>query len=41
MTVVAEEKTLHLEYEGETVYFCAQGCLEQFKQEHMNAVVAG
>jgi xanthine dehydrogenase accessory factor len=41
MTVVAEEKTLHLEYEGETVYFCAQGCLEQFKQEHMDAVVAG
>jgi len=41
MTVVAEDKTLHVEHDGETVYFCAQGCLEQFQQEHMNAVVAG
>jgi xanthine dehydrogenase accessory factor len=41
MTVAAEATTPHLEYEGETVYFCCDGCKTKFEQEHLDAVPAG
>jgi YHS domain-containing protein len=41
MTVTAAETTPHLVHDGETVYFCCDGCLAKFQQEHANAVVAG
>ena len=40
MTVAAEATTPHLEHEGETVYFCCDGCKEKFEREHADAVVA-
>jgi xanthine dehydrogenase accessory factor len=41
MTVAAEATTPHVEHEGETIYFCCEGCKAKFEQEHMNAVTAG
>jgi xanthine dehydrogenase accessory factor len=41
MTVVASPDTLHVEHDGETVYFCCEGCKAKFEQEHANAVTAG
>ena len=41
MTVTAAETTPHLVHDGETVYFCCDGCLAKFQQEHADAVVAG
>jgi xanthine dehydrogenase accessory factor len=41
MTVMAEPGTPHVEHEGETVYFCCEGCKTKFQQEHMDAVAAG
>jgi xanthine dehydrogenase accessory factor len=41
MTVAADATTPHVEHEGETVYFCCDGCKAKFQQEHMDAVVAG
>jgi xanthine dehydrogenase accessory factor len=41
MTVAAVPSTPHVEHEGETVYFCCEGCKDKFQREHMNAVVAG
>jgi xanthine dehydrogenase accessory factor len=41
MTVTAVDSTPHVEHEGETVYFCCDGCKAKFQQEHMDAVVAG
>jgi xanthine dehydrogenase accessory factor len=41
MTVVASPDTPHVEHEGETVYFCCDGCKAKFEQEHMNAVTSG
>jgi xanthine dehydrogenase accessory factor len=41
MTVTAAPSTPHVEHEGETVYFCCDGCKDKFLQEHMDAVVAG
>lgn len=40
MTVTAVESTPHVEHDGETIYFCCDGCKEKYQQEHMNAVVA-
>jgi xanthine dehydrogenase accessory factor len=41
MTVMAEASTPHVEHDGETVYFCCEGCKTKFQQEHMDAVAAG
>jgi xanthine dehydrogenase accessory factor len=41
MTVMAEPGTPHVEHDGETVYFCCEGCKTKFQQEHMDAVAAG
>jgi xanthine dehydrogenase accessory factor len=41
MTVMAEPSTPHVEHDGETVYFCCEGCKTKFQQEHMDAVAAG
>jgi xanthine dehydrogenase accessory factor len=38
MTVAAKPETPHVEYHGETVYFCCEGCRAKFQQEHMDAV---
>ena len=41
MTVVALADTPHVEHDGETVYFCCEGCRKKFQQEHVDAVAAG
>ena len=41
MTVAAAPETPHVEHEGETVYFCCDGCKAKFQQEHSNVVAAG
>jgi xanthine dehydrogenase accessory factor len=41
MTVVAVADTPHVEHDGETVYFCCEGCKKKFQQEHADAVAAG
>jgi xanthine dehydrogenase accessory factor len=40
MTVLASDDTPHLEHDGETVYFCCDGCKTKYRQEHMDAVPA-
>jgi len=40
MTVLATPDTPHLEHDGETVYFCCDGCKAQYQQEHVDAVAA-
>jgi xanthine dehydrogenase accessory factor len=34
MTVAAVPSTLSLEHDGETVYFCSEGCREQYQRQH-------
>ena len=41
MTVVAEDATPHVDHDGETIYFCCDGCKKKFQQEHVDAVAAG
>jgi xanthine dehydrogenase accessory factor len=41
MTVMAVSSTPHVEHDGDTVYFCCEGCKTKFQQEHMDAVAAG
>jgi xanthine dehydrogenase accessory factor len=41
MTVLAAPATPHVEHDGETVYFCCEGCRAKYQQEHMDAVTAG
>ena len=41
MTVLAAADTPQLEHDGETVYFCCEGCKAKYRQEHMDAVTAG
>ena len=41
MTVLATEDTPQLEHDGETVYFCCEGCKAKYRQEHLDAVTAG
>ena len=41
MTVLATPDTPHLEHDGETVYFCCDGCRTKYQQEHVDAVAAG
>ncbi|HVP75996.1 MAG TPA: XdhC family protein [Gaiellaceae bacterium] len=38
MTVAAVPGTPSLEYEGETVYFCCEGCRTKFQAQHEHAV---
>jgi xanthine dehydrogenase accessory factor len=33
MTVLAADETLHVDHEGQRVYFCSAGCLETFRAE--------
>jgi xanthine dehydrogenase accessory factor len=40
MTVAATPDTPHLEHNGETVYFCCEGCKKKFEQEQAHAVSA-
>jgi xanthine dehydrogenase accessory factor len=40
MTVLATADTPQLEHDGETVYFCCDGCKTKYQQEHMDAVPA-
>jgi xanthine dehydrogenase accessory factor len=40
MTVLATPDTPHLEHDGETVYFCCDGCRTKYQQEHLDAVAA-
>ena len=39
MTVLATPETPHLEHDGETVYFCCDGCKTKFEKEQ-HAVAA-
>ena len=39
MTVTAEPSTLHVEHDGETVYFCAPACKRAYEEQHVG--VAG
>jgi len=41
MTVLAADDTPHVEHDGETVYFCCDGCKTKYQQEHMDVVAAG
>jgi xanthine dehydrogenase accessory factor len=41
MTVLATDDTPHVEHDGDTVYFCCDGCKTKYQQEHMDAVAAG
>jgi xanthine dehydrogenase accessory factor len=41
MTVLAAEDTPHVEHDGETVYFCCDGCKTKYQQEHMDVVATG
>ncbi|HWI08115.1 MAG TPA: XdhC family protein [Solirubrobacteraceae bacterium] len=40
MTVLAAPDTPHLEHDGQTVYFCCDGCRTKYQQEHVDAVAA-
>ena len=40
MTVAAVPGTLSVEHDGETVYFCCEGCKAKFEAEHEHAAVA-
>ena len=40
MTVAAVAGTPSVEHEGETVYFCCEGCAAEFQARHGHAVVA-
>jgi xanthine dehydrogenase accessory factor len=37
MTVAAAPGTLSLEHDGETVYFCCEGCKAEFERQHQHA----
>ncbi|MDP2711922.1 MAG: XdhC family protein [Solirubrobacteraceae bacterium] len=41
MTVIASADTPHVEHDGETVYFCCDGCKTKYQREHLDAVPAG
>ena len=41
MTVAAIASTLSVERDGETVYFCSDGCKAKFEAEHDHASLAG
>jgi xanthine dehydrogenase accessory factor len=38
MTVPAHPETIHIEHEGETIYFCREGCKAKFESEQAHAV---
>jgi YHS domain-containing protein len=40
MTVLATPDTPQLEHDGETVYFCCDGCRTKYQQEHLDAVAS-
>jgi xanthine dehydrogenase accessory factor len=40
MTVVAVEETPSVEYDGEIVYFCSEGCKAKFEAQHEHAIAA-
>ena len=40
MTVAAVEGTPSVEFDGETVYFCCEGCATRFRAQHEHAVAA-
>ena len=33
MTITPEDSVGHVEHQGQTYYFCAESCLEQFKAD--------
>jgi xanthine dehydrogenase accessory factor len=37
MTVAAIPSTLSLQHDGETVYFCCEGCKAEFERQHQHA----
>jgi len=37
MTVAVVESTLSVKYDGETVYFCGEGCKAKFETQHEHA----
>ena len=37
MTVAAVAGTLSVEHDGETVYFCSEGCKAKFEAAHQHA----
>ncbi len=39
MTVAAVATTPSLEHDGETIYFCCEGCKSRFASEHGHAGV--
>jgi xanthine dehydrogenase accessory factor len=40
MTVVVDAETPRVEHDGETVYFCCDGCRTKFEKEHVHAAAA-
>jgi xanthine dehydrogenase accessory factor len=41
MTVTVDRAALHVEHDGETVYFCAAACKSEYEQEHMGVAASG
>ena len=41
MTVVVADDTPSVEHEGETVYFCCEGCKRKFEERHGHVPAAG
>jgi YHS domain-containing protein len=37
MTVVVASDTPSLEHDGETIYFCGEGCKRKFQESHVSA----
>jgi len=40
MTVAVVEGTPSVQYDGETVYFCCEGCAAKFEAQHEHAIAA-
>ena len=40
MTVAVVAGTPSVEHDGETIYFCCEGCATKFRAEHEHAVAA-
>ena len=40
MTVAVSAGTPSVQYEGETVYFCCEGCAAKFEAQHEHAAAA-
>ncbi|MCA1682929.1 MAG: YHS domain-containing protein [Actinobacteria bacterium] len=40
MNVIVDADTPQVEHDGETVYFCCNGCKAKFEKEHLHVAAA-